>query len=137
MDQSWKAEVPVSARLANKKEGGGDKFGSKSKKMAPSTVLFVPNSNQGVLLSNLERIEPMLARLSGYSVKLVEAGGVALSRLFSLDLSSGRCLRADCVVCEFHTGISSSKCKRKSVVYESRCMLCYDPKSKSNRLIYR
>jgi len=69
-------------------------------------------------------------------VKLVEAGCVALSRLFSLDLSSGRCHRADCVVCEFHTCISSSKCKKKSVVYESRFMLCYDPKSNSNTGLY-
>ena len=134
-DQSWKAEVPNSAKLATLRPRGG-RFGSKSQKNTPSTVLFVPNSNQGVLLSNLEKVEPMLARLSGYSVKLVEAGGIALSRLFSVDLSSGRCHRADCAVCDFHTGTSSSKCKRKSVVYESRCLLCYDPKSSSKTGVY-
>ena len=47
-----------------------------------------------------------------------------LSRTFCLDLSDGRCHRADCVVCKNHKGRGSSKCKRKSIVYESACMVC-------------
>ena len=48
-----------------------------------------------------------------------------MSRLFSLDLSDGKCHRAECWVCKYHKGKGSSKCRRKSVVYESRCQICY------------
>ena len=76
----------------------------------------------------------MLSRLSGYSVYLVESSGTPISRLFSLDLSSGRCHRADCIVCELHSRSFSSKCKRNSIVYESQCQLCL--KSNSNKGLY-
>ena len=96
-DNSWKQDVPVEFKTLKAK-------GKTTKKplLRPSTVLFVPNSNQGILLDRLKHAEPMLSRLTGYSVRLVEASGVPLSRLFSLDLSDGRCHRLDCVVCENH-----------------------------------
>ena len=87
-------------------------------------MLFVPNSNDATLLKKLEQREPLLTRMSGFKVRLVEASGVPLSRLFSLDLSSGRCQRWDCHVCRLHKGKGSSKCMRKSIVYESRCLSC-------------
>ena len=99
-DNSWKSEIP-------------DDLKPKSPKLhhqppTPQTVLFVPNSNQGILLKRLQEKEPQLMKLSGYSVSLVEASGSPLSRLFSLDLSDGRCYRADCLVCLKHTGNGSS-----------------------------
>ena len=66
----------------------------------------------------------MLRRLSDYTITLVEASGTPLSRLFSLDLSDGRCHRADCPVCEYHTGKGPSICKKKSVIYSSICQVC-------------
>ena len=38
----------------------------------------------------------------------------------------GRCHCLDCSVREHHKGPGSSKCKRKSVVYQSLCQLCLD-----------
>ena len=66
----------------------------------------------------------MLTRLSGFKVRLVESSGIPLARLFSLDFSDGQCHRIDCVVCDLHKGKGSSKCKKKSVVYESKCLAC-------------
>ena len=64
--------------------------------------------------------------MTGYRVNYVESAGTPLSRLFSLDLSDGRCHRADCVVCEKHTKKGSSRCRRKSVVYTSCCQVCLE-----------
>ena len=68
-------------------------------------------------------------------MRLVESAGTPLSRLFSLDLSSGRCLRADCVVCELHNGNGSSKCRKKSVVYTSQCLVCLESGSKDGTYV--
>ena len=92
----------------------------------------MPNSNGGTLLKRLEQKEPMLTRLSGFKVRLVESSGIPLSRLFSLDISDGKCHRFDCYVCALHQGKSGSKCRKKSIVYESRCMSC----PKSNQPVY-
>ena len=58
-----------------------------------------------------------------------------LSRLFSVDLSDGRCHRADCVVCLNHTGRGSSKCKRKSIVYKSICSVCLENGAREGQYI--
>ena len=58
IDQSWKNQVPEYAKPSEKSKIRG-KFKQKSQFLAPSTVLFVPNTNGGVLLENLEKIEPM------------------------------------------------------------------------------
>ena len=107
-DQSWKNDIPQNMRPLPKTHA---KFGQNESKMRPTTVLFVPNSHQGALMRDLEKAEPNLAKITGYRVRLVEAGGIPISRLFSLDLSDGRCHRADCRVCLYHTGTGSSKCK--------------------------
>ena len=90
----------------------------------PTTVLFVPNSHDGLLLKRLQEKEPMLSRISGYKVRLVESSGTPLARLFSLDLSDGICHRINCVVCKSHNSKGSSKCRKNNVVYESYCKSC-------------
>ena len=62
----------------------------------------------------------------------MKSSGVPLSRLFSLDFSDGFCHRFDCAVCIHHQGSSSSRCKKKSIVYESRCLSC----PKSSQAVY-
>ena len=75
-------------------------------------------------MTSLQRKEPQISRLCGYTVSLVESSGTPLARMFNLDLSDGRCHRADCTVCQLHKGKGSSKCKRRSVVYKSSCLWC-------------
>ena len=125
----WKLQIPDYLKPESSFKG---KFKQSSSKIPCTSVLFVPNSNNGTLIKRLEQKEPMLTRLSGFKVRLVESSGVALSRLFSIDLSDGLCHRFDCAVCRFHNGKSGSKCKKKSIVYESRCLAC----PKSNQVVY-
>ena len=68
VDNSWKADVPLEFKQGKQKSHS--KF-RKSPQLSPSTVLFVPNSNQGILLKRLEQIEPMMTRLTGYRARLV------------------------------------------------------------------
>ena len=84
-------------------------------------MLFVPNSNQSILLKRLEKKEPQLSRLYGYKVRLVEASGSPLSTMFSLDLSDGICHRIDCHVCLTHNGKGNSECRKNNIVYKSSC----------------
>ena len=67
--------------------------------MRPTTALFVPNTHEGILLKKLEQREPLLTRLSGYNIRLVESSGTPLARLFSLDLSDGVCHWPDKLCC--------------------------------------
>ena len=83
----------------------------------------------------LQQLEPMLSRLSGYTTTLVEAAGTPLSRLFNLDLSDGRCHRADCLVCSGFSGRGGSRCKIKSVVYMSNCTICKKASSQEGQYI--
>ena len=105
-DGSWMLELPRTKQ--NKPNFKGSSRNS-DQNLAPSTVLFVPNTNEGVLAKRLEKLEPQLTRLCGYRARIVEARGMPLSRLFSLDLSDDRSHRADCVVCLSHTGSGSAK----------------------------
>ena len=131
-DNSWKNQIQHELRHCDKNT---QKNHRNLAKIKPTSVLFVPNSNEAVLLRKLQEKEPLLSRLSGYGVRLVEAAGTPLSRLFSLDLSDGRCHRANCAVCEHHSGKGSSKCKRKSVVYSSQCLLCLKTGSKEGTYV--
>ena len=120
----WKQEIPRNLQLLNRQK---QSFGSRRWSAAstvPTSVLFVPNSYNGILLKRLEEKEPLLTKLSGYCVRLVESSGIPLSRLFSLDMSDGRCHRYDCLVCMLFSGKGSSKCRKNSVVYESSCISC-------------
>ena len=113
----WKCDVPQAMRKFRQQRG-------RAASQVPSAVLFVPNSNKSILLKKLEQKEPLLARLSGYTIRLVESSGTPLSRHFSLDLSDGLCHRIDCLVCASHTGKGSSKCRKSNIVYKSTCNLC-------------
>ena len=118
VDRSWMSEIPEKSQFLGKNR----RFSRPN--MAPSSVMFVPNSHKGILIKRLEQLEPKLVRMCGYRVRLVEAAGTPLSRLFSFDMSSGKCHRVDCYVCLTHTVNGSSRCKRKSVLYSSICQVC-------------
>ena len=119
----WKQEIPRNLQLMNKKQAHGSRR-LPATNTVPTSVLFVPNSHNGILLKKLEEKEPLLTKLSGYCVRLVESSGVPLSRLFSLDMSDGKCHRFDCLVCKSYSGKGSSKCRKNNAVYESSCTSC-------------
>ena len=99
-----------------------------------TTVMQVPSSKNSRLLKELARIEPRVAKTSGYQAKLVEKSGRQLSKMFIKDLGAIKCPRLDCIPCKNSSVKGTSMCRTKSVVYESVCALCetqhlFDPKS--------
>ena len=59
--------------------------------MQYTSVLMVPSSKGGVLLRELAKIEPRLAKATKYQVKLIEKSGKPLSGFFDTSISSGKC----------------------------------------------
>ena len=55
----------------------------KIKGVEVSTIVQIPNTEEARLLKNLLRVEPSLARMTGYAVKIVEQAGIQLNRLFT------------------------------------------------------
>ena len=104
-----------------------------------TSVLHVSNSKNSCLLREIAKIEPRLAKSSGYMVKLVEKSGKPLSNMFPKPMSSSKCHRLDCSPCSNPYNKGNSLCGVKSVVYESVCNVCHntylrDPNSKHKGL---
>ena len=94
--------------------------------MAFSTVLQVPSSKKSRLLNEIARIEPKLAKATGYSVKLTEKSGIQIVKLFNRVVTPDRCNWDGCSVCMNKESNKSSKCRVTNVVYEAVCLQCPD-----------
>ena len=105
----WKGSKPLQQKLP------GFKY---------STVLQVQNTKGSRLVREIAKVEPRLAKLSGYHVKLIEKGGKPLSKCFSKDFSEARCNRIDCQPCLNPAKCGPTLCKVKNVVYQAVCSCC-------------
>ena len=81
----------------------------------------------------MEERELEMAKINRFRVKMQEARGIQLARLFSTDLARGEpCVREDCNPCK-----ASSKrlnCKQASILYESKCDKCNHDKTGNSSL---
>ena len=114
---SWRSKLPQGWRGSNpiQKKVPGMKF---------TTVMQVPSSANSILLKELAKVEPRLAKSSKYQVKLVEQSGRQLSKMFSKDIGNVKCSRLDCIPCKNESVKGSTLCKTKSVVYVCVCNIC-------------
>ena len=64
-----------------------------------TSVLQIQNSKGSKLLREVAKIEPRLAKFTGYHIKLVERGGKPLSNMFNKSISTSKCHRIDCMLC--------------------------------------
>ena len=71
----------------------------KVKGMEYSLILQVPNTEGSLLMNMLARKDPKIAKLTGYTIKIIEKGGVKLSRLFNRMTSPDSCNWDNCAVC--------------------------------------
>ena len=78
--------------------------------MAFSTVLQVYSSKKSRLLSEITRIEPKLAKATGYSGKLREKSEIQAVRLFNRVVTPDRWHWDGCSVCKNKESNKSSKC---------------------------
>ena len=92
--------------------------------MQTTTVMFIPSTRGGLLIRMMKDREVEMARITRFKVRMQEAGGIQLERLFQTDLaSSEHCGREDCHPCEGNPG-KKSNCKQSSILYESKCKVC-------------
>ena len=102
------------------RKAGSSKSGLKT---GNTTVVFVPSTRGGILIQSLKDEEERMAEITGFRVKYQEAGGSILANAFNTNLGSGQtCGRAECPPCKESGG--KVDCKAKSIVYESRCLVC-------------
>ena len=94
------------------------------KGMSFSTIMQVPSSVNSELRKGLARIEPTLAKATGYNIKIVEKSGVHLGRCFDKVFKPQRCHDESCTVCEHTKEGVSSKCRLTNVVYRAECLNC-------------
>ena len=87
-----------------------------------TTTMFVPSSQNGVLLALLEQVEEELKGELDWTVKLEEKSGKALKTMFlpSFTIVDGCVLGENCQVCA-NNGIH---CRPESVVYIATCQKC-------------
>ena len=123
--QDWKRRM---------KRKGDDKTGNhrvgeiKQKPTNVTTVMFVPSTPGGKLITRLELLEDELTSKGEFGVKLIEKSGVPLSNLFikktpvisGCPLNSNTSEERLCKVCEN----DSLKCFPKNTVYEAECIDC-------------
>ena len=92
--------------------------------MKYTTLIQVPSTKNGILVKNLARLEPSLARATGYNTKIVENSGVQLSRLFDKVFRPTRCHSDECMVRRLTPDGKGSRCRITNVVYKAECVEC-------------
>ena len=60
------------------------------------TVIFVPSTRGGILVRKLRDREETLAGITGFRVKLQEAGGTQLMNMFNTNLGKGSTVAEPC-----------------------------------------
>ena len=94
--------------------------GGRARATTNSTVIFVPNTKGGLLVGKLREDEDRMAGVTGFRIKLQEAGGSKLIDSFDKDLGKGQhCGRKPCPPCD-----KRQICRSRNLVYESSCMTC-------------
>ena len=123
-EKAWKP-LPKSRsqrRIFKRKKKVFPKAGNKSKS-ENSTVVFVPSTRGSILLTSLKEEEDKMAEMTGFRIKYQEAGGSILANAFNKNLGIGQpCGRKNCPPCIESGG--KVNCKARSIVYESKCLVC-------------
>ena len=95
-------------------------------KLKPSTVMIIPSTKGGTLLTGMRENEPNMSSITGFKVSYSEQGGTQLARIFSTNLGRGTpCGRDKC-----EPG-NAPPCITRSILYESVCQICNPPNKKN------
>ena len=108
----------------NREERDRKKLMTKTSWFRPhDTVLFIPSTPNGELLRRIKPIVDKNAKRINMSVKIVETGGVSLTRqLVKTDLSG--CLIPQCSICK--CDIPGASHTRSGNAYNIKCKLCLE-----------
>ena len=104
----------------------------RKKSIKSSTVIFIPNTRNGIMLRKFKEMEETLSQLTGFKIKYSEAGGIPLASLFNTDLFIPHCGRDNCPPCEGSDDKKRQDCRTRSILYRTSCKLCNKPEQPSN-----
>ena len=106
-------------------KGGGAAVKNKEQEQEPQSVLFVEYSRNGELASRMRELMKRLAKVIGFSVKVVERAGTALKNLFPTTTlwDGNQCGREECTTC-YQGAEKLPNCRKASLVYENVCKRC-------------
>ena len=98
--------------------------------------MFIDNTANGELVRRMNTGEEELGEATNLRVRMAESAGTPLGILLtrSNPWGPGDCGREDCVTC----GQSDEKridCKKRNVLYESKCNMCNTEEEKSSNNI--
>ena len=101
----------------------------RSNTVQPSTVMFVPRTPGGKLLSQLKEVEENISRVTKRKVRLLEETGSKMRELLcrSDPWEGEPCGRPKCATCSTEWG-KQGACRTRSVVYENLCIPCREKK---------
>ena len=120
-DESACKDEQVSRKRAKSKKS----YQEDGRRIPTTTVMFVPNTKNGLLLAKLMEREEILSQLTGFRIKFAEAGGTQLGNMFSLDMGKGQhCRREVCIPCDLTEERRRQDCKTRNLLYETFCLLC-------------
>ena len=96
-----------------------------SEEIRTASVLFVDQTPKGELARRLRELEPRLAKITGFRIKIVERGGTKLKQALpnTNPWSGSDCGRDDCVTCK-QVDERLQDCFRTNILYESKCLSC-------------
>jgi hypothetical protein len=101
-------------------------------------VMFVPFTVGSELAKRLREAEAKLQEMTGYRLKIVERSGLKLEDLLHrADPWQGKDCGRDCLLCitKQKTGNNSTQdCSRRSLVYETWCMTCFDQDTEAAKI---
>ena len=98
---------------------------SKSEENSPVSIIFVPRTPGGELVSRLRQAEAELTKITGDRIKFVERSGIMLKNLLHKNNpnASENCGRLACQVCGKGTE-KAGWCKRRNICYKTTCLAC-------------
>ena len=124
-----KEEKKVDGNRRGRKKGSPP-----AKELEPVTVMFIPRTPGGELLTRLRKAEEELSTVTGDRVKLVEKSGKMLKRsVVVTDPTAGsNCGREKCLVCHQGDEKDAGRCKKRNVTYQTTCHRCKETGKKVN-----
>ena len=96
------------------------------KRKPPVSVLFCPQTPNGMLAAQLKEQERFLSQVCGESIKVIERSGSTIRKLLvkSNPWASGTvCGDSDCLLCQ--TGEGKQDCGKRNCCYEIFCKICH------------
>ena len=96
-------------------------------KTSPVTVMFVPRTPGGELISRLREAEMEISKVVGDRIKFAERSGRKMKGIFhkANSLAGENCGRKDCLVCQYGEE-GNGDCRWRSVCYKTTCLACLE-----------